>query len=431
MKKIMIIKRRPANSNVGLALGVTFLLIFMFGLKTNANATSQWAKKFKTSCVTCHNAFPRLNHYGERFMLNGYQDPDADSPDGSVLAKRKINDNLSLGNLSNFLGVRLNLTPVQIKTDKLVVNGEKQTETTFGNPNWFQLFFAGSISKNVSIFIEAEADGSEFHFSWYHIGFHNLGNTTLANAFIGNISPLDFASYANRLRQIGAIKGDIFGIKSSGGATDNKPEDALNVSGSRPGVMYFGYKGPFVLWAGLSPGSSAKDVNNKIHGWTGLKLQVPESAESMFEGSSVTAWIYKGEDAANTATAQITNPYTRLSFQGDLRWNDFDVQAAYVTVTEDNYYLDTSNREEKYSGISVVAGKNIVKWYPALQFDTIRYDDDALALQNDRTKLTTSLSYFLRENIRLGFHTRFDVSDENGGSYQRSHDSQLNIRIMF
>ena len=195
--------------------------------------------------------------------------------------------------------------------------------------------------------------------------------------------------------------------------------------------MSFGYKGPFGLWAWLSPRSSARDVNNKIHGWAGLKLQVPESAESMFEGSSVTAWIYKGEDAANTATAQITNPYTRLSFQGDLRCNDFDVQAAYVTVTEDNYFLDASNREEKYSGISVVGGKNIGKWYPVLQFDTIRYDNDALAITRDRTKLTTSLSYFLRENIRLGFHTRFDMSDENGGSYQRSHDSQLNIRVMF
>ena len=196
----------------------------------------------------------RLNYYGERFMLNGHQDPDADNPDGSILAKRKINENLSLENLSNHLGVRLNLTPVQIKTDKLMVNGEKQTETTFGNPNWFQLFFAGTISQNVSIFIEAAADGSEFHFSWYHIGFHNIGKTTLGNAFIGNISPLDFANYANRLRQIGAIKGDIFGIKSSGGATDNKPEHALNVSGSRPGVMYFGYRGPLCIMGGIESG---------------------------------------------------------------------------------------------------------------------------------------------------------------------------------
>lgn len=431
MNKLKINTNSIKFNNFGFILQVSLLLLFVFGIKNTANATSQWARKYKTSCSTCHNAFPRLNYYGERFMLYGYQDPDAGRPDGGVLGKRKINDNLSLENLSNHLGVRLNLTPVQINTNRLMVNGEKQTQTTFGNPNWFQLFFAGSITKNVSIFIEAEADGSEFHFSWYHLGFHNIGNTTLGNAFIGNISPLDFASYANRLRQIGAIKGDIFGIKSSGGATENQPEDAINVSGSRPGIMYFGYKGPVVVWAGLSPGKSARDVNNKIHGWAGLKLQIPEEMESIFEGSSVTAWLYKGEDAANTATQQITNPYTRLSLQGNLRYRGCDVQAAYVTVTEDNYYLDTSNREEKYSGISVVAGKNIGKWYPVLMFDTIRYDNESLAMTKDRTLITPSISYFLRENIRLGLHTRVDLTDRNGGSYQRSHDSQLNIRIMF
>ncbi|MEE9215424.1 MAG: hypothetical protein V3U54_11655, partial [Thermodesulfobacteriota bacterium] len=130
------------TKNIGFILGVSLFFLLIAGMNNEANATSQWARKYKTSCSTCHNAFPRLNYYGERFMLNGYQDPDAGNPDGSVLAKRKINENLSLENLSNHLGVRLNLTPVQIKTDKLMVNDEKQTETTFGNPNWFQLFFA-------------------------------------------------------------------------------------------------------------------------------------------------------------------------------------------------------------------------------------------------------------------------------------------------
>ena len=410
--------------------GVLWVSLIFFLTKTDSRGTSQWARKYKTSCSTCHNTFPRLNYYGERFLRYGYQDPDAGSPDGSTLGKKHINDYLSIDNLGNHFGVRLNLTPFQFQTDKLVVNGEKETRFTYGKANWFQFFIAGSITKNVSVFIEAEAaaDG-EFHFSWYHLGFHNIANTTLANAFIGNVSPLDFASYPNRLRQIGAIKGDIFGIKSSGGSEN--AEDALNISGFRPGLMYFGYQGPAVAWAGLSPGKNASDVNNKIHGWAGLKLEIPESMESAFEGSSVTAWIYRGEDADSTATAQVTNPFTRVSFQGNLRYRGFDVQAAYVAVTEDNYNLDITNNEEKYNGVSIVAGKSLGRWYPVLMFDTINYDNALLANDLDRIIVTPSISYHLRENIRLGLHGRIDISDEDDSGHQRSHDGQLNVRVMF
>ncbi|MCH8010719.1 MAG: hypothetical protein IIA61_02025 [Candidatus Marinimicrobia bacterium] len=414
-------------------LMLSFMLSIIF-LTSDANATSQWSRKYKTPCSTCHIAFPRLNYYGERFMLNGYQDPDTEIPDGSTLAKKVFNQMLSMDKLDNHVGIRLNLTPIQVKTKALTVNNESQEEVTYAKTNWFQVFIAGTISKNVSIFIESEFADQGFHFSWFHLGFHNIGGTSLANAFVGNLSPLDFASYANRLRQIGAIKGDIFGIKTSGGAKsvadggNGAAEDALNTSGSRPGLMYFGYKGPVVVWAGISPGESAVDPNNKIHYWVGGKLLVSEDMESKFEGSNVTAWVYKGEDATATESAQITNPYTRISLQGNLRYQGFDIQAAYLQTTEENYSLGQVSDEVKYSGISIVGGKQIGKFYPVLQFDTITYEDEVYSGKK-LGKITVSMSYFLRENIRLGVHARLD--QDGDGDDQRSHDIQANVRIMF
>jgi hypothetical protein len=38
-----------------------------------------FARKYKTSCMTCHNGFPKLNAFGEAFRRNGFQFPaDAD-----------------------------------------------------------------------------------------------------------------------------------------------------------------------------------------------------------------------------------------------------------------------------------------------------------------------------------------------------------------
>jgi hypothetical protein len=41
-----------------------------------AEAIPEWARKYKTSCATCHEAFPSLNPVGEAFRLNGYRFPD-------------------------------------------------------------------------------------------------------------------------------------------------------------------------------------------------------------------------------------------------------------------------------------------------------------------------------------------------------------------
>lgn len=426
------------------------LVFVILAIQSNVFATTQWSRKYKTSCTTCHTVFPRLNYYGERFLRNGYQDPDSDDPDGGTLGKTKINDYLSIDELGNFIGLRLNFTPIQMKTNSLVIDGKKETQFTIGNTNWYQVFFAGSLAKNISLFIEAENDGKSMHFSWAHLGFHNLGGTTLANVFVGNVATLDFGSYPNRLPQIAALKGDIFQIASSGGAKavaddgNGVADDVTGSTASRPGIMWFGYKGPVVAWAGISSGSTAKDNNGLYHYWGALRLEIPESMESTFEGSNVTAWFYKGEDATATATQQITNPFTRISLQGNLRFGHLDVQAAYLTVTEDNYYLrpDSTKKDEKYSGISVLAGQSFGQWHPYIQFDTVTYDDKILAEGKtdattsketpgkDRMFVTPAIGYSLKENIRVIGVYRLDLTKEQNG-YKKSNEAQINIRMMF
>ncbi|HET9599391.1 MAG TPA: hypothetical protein VFP65_27705 [Anaeromyxobacteraceae bacterium] len=44
-----------------------------------AHAIPSFARKYGTSCLTCHTAFPRLNPFGEAFRRNGYRFPGVDS----------------------------------------------------------------------------------------------------------------------------------------------------------------------------------------------------------------------------------------------------------------------------------------------------------------------------------------------------------------
>jgi hypothetical protein len=57
-----------------LAMTATVLLV-VFGAFRPASAVPVFARKYQTSCQTCHIAFPKLNAFGEAFRLNGYRMP--------------------------------------------------------------------------------------------------------------------------------------------------------------------------------------------------------------------------------------------------------------------------------------------------------------------------------------------------------------------
>ena len=61
------------------AITITIFAIFMLSFfNTLAEAIPAFARKYKTSCTTCHVAYPKLNAFGETFRRNGYQIPEVD-----------------------------------------------------------------------------------------------------------------------------------------------------------------------------------------------------------------------------------------------------------------------------------------------------------------------------------------------------------------
>ena len=130
------------------------------------------------SCTACHTAFPRLTPVGERFKANGFQMMGTE--DGDEVGKSKITDRLNISELGNLLGMRVAFNVASIKTKSLDrdANGTKEsTLLNFGNPDWLQFFTAGSIFKNVSIFIETEIAGNAANTvknNWFILGWHNI-----------------------------------------------------------------------------------------------------------------------------------------------------------------------------------------------------------------------------------------------------------------
>jgi hypothetical protein len=56
----------------------TITLFLVTGLVTDSYGIPAFSRKYKTSCSTCHYAFPMLNAFGKAFKNHGYRWPGGD-----------------------------------------------------------------------------------------------------------------------------------------------------------------------------------------------------------------------------------------------------------------------------------------------------------------------------------------------------------------
>jgi len=409
------------------------ILIIVLWLVSDSNATSQWARKTGIQCTGCHTVFPRLNTMGEDFLRGGYQ-----------LEAAHAQDELFLEKVENLFGFRVNITPIMLETNTLLEDSASSPKTrlTIGNPIWLQMFVAGSIYKDISFFSELEHAQGSFKFNWFYFNFTNLGNSPYLNFQLGNISPVEFASYPNRLPQLPALKSPIMQIKSSAG----QGEESVDMSGARPGIQYFGYNDWGLLYLGLTPGAKAVDVNQFLHYWIGFVFRLPKDVVTGFEGSTATIHYYQGTDTKGTGIAagpQIENKFNRVSPQVNIRFRDrLDIQAAYVMITEDNVGLIEGTTEDyKHSGISVEAGyMPNPKWHLGLHFDAHQSDDDITAGDPGEgepivkfSRVVPAITYVVNENIRFTSYFELDLLKERSpsGTYIADEDDQKAVNIIY
>ena len=59
------------------SIALSFALLTSFSLIVQeTQAIPAFARKYKTSCTTCHYAYPKLNAFGKAFKNNGFRYPD-------------------------------------------------------------------------------------------------------------------------------------------------------------------------------------------------------------------------------------------------------------------------------------------------------------------------------------------------------------------
>ncbi len=156
------------------ALAMVFLIL---GGSQNANALPAFARKYGLRCSACHESWPMLNYFGQKFKDNGYQlMNDRDAP---------------IWQNPGYWPVTFRILPIwhRVSTGKVAVDqGSGITRITTSGFDLSGLDFhtGGTLEKNFSFYVLPSSDNTgAFHFETVMARLDNLFGSPWLNLKLG------------------------------------------------------------------------------------------------------------------------------------------------------------------------------------------------------------------------------------------------------
>lgn len=462
-------KHQYALRGVLIFIPLLYLISFLFVFlpQREAEAIPAFARKYDLRCNACHTREPRLNPFGERFLENGYQIPGTE--DGGVTGKINLGP-VSVDPTRFIIAVRLRGQVVEYfkYTDIPVTNeeGEKEEledQINLATPDIVNLFFAGTLAKNVSFFFELEGNArlEETGFERAFFLIDNIGLPGLASVRIGRFDPSAYFSYPTHRQMLGPIQPLVdeelplpagllraplvpnawalkfFGLFDGEGngllplrpSLFNSPaEIGIDVHG-RPFGRFFLYQ------AGIVHGTAAgvEDFNkNKDYYFMG-RVDV---GGSNFFSASASAFYYKANESIRLPQPPLPPPtpgaYTDLTRWGlgaNVRWKMVDIYGAYVKDKIDDISpmpaMLQANFDDDAWGATVEVDVLAREWLVL----SARYDKmDAgglVAVKANSSALGLQAKFYPVDNFGVFVRNDINLEDDGTGPLQRTRNSFL------
>ncbi len=331
------------------------VLLFVVGASTRAWAVPAFARKYKTSCVTCHTIFPKLTPFGEQFRRNGYRFPGVDSdntkaepvPLGTDEQKKAFPDAVWPGILSPFPPLAFGFNGQAVfHPDKHSSAGAADNNSVFNLDTAIEeghLWAAGSLDDSITYYAELTAsrtDGVDLETAAVY--FNDLvGPDHAVNLAVGRrigtyTSFQNHGSYFADLMMTAVPVTGLYGA-SSDPFVFNDNHNGIEVNGV--------IESRFDYSVGLAAGTNLDARNSaNVYGHVGYKLggasldgentdKVPQDLEHE-DAVTLDAFAYRSISRFNDASMTLTKN-TSLTFGGTIRAQhqqlELDVGAFYQT----------------------------------------------------------------------------------------------------
>jgi hypothetical protein len=158
-----------------------FVVLIVLGVAPRAHAIPAFARKYGLRCSACHEAWPMLNAFGQKFKDNGYQlMNDRDAP---------------IWQNPSYWPVTFRITPiwhresdsqVAVDTPTGANNGAKQITSSGFDLSGLDFHTGGTIDRNISFYVLPSSDPTgAFHFETVMARFDNLLGSSWLNVKLG------------------------------------------------------------------------------------------------------------------------------------------------------------------------------------------------------------------------------------------------------
>lgn len=152
--------------------------VLLFSTSQSANALPAFARKYGLRCSACHESWPMLNFFGQKFKDNGYQlMNDRDSP---------------IWQNPGYWPVTFRITPIwhrvstnSVATDQSPTGAQRLTTEGF-DLSGLDFHTGGTLEKNFSFYVLPSSDPTAaFHFETVMARLDNLGGSSWLNIKLG------------------------------------------------------------------------------------------------------------------------------------------------------------------------------------------------------------------------------------------------------
>lgn len=383
-------------------------------------AIPAFARKYKTSCTTCHTIFPKLSPFGEQFRRNGYRFPGIDSdavkaepiPLGTDEQKKMFPHAVWPATLSPFPAFALGLNgQVVIHPDRGSSGGAADNGAVFNADNIIEeahLWTAGSIDDSITYFAELtfSPDGVEVENASLHFG-DLIGPDHAVNIAVGKrIGTLtSFGPHSTYVSDMALPMVPVTGLY---GATS----DPLLFGDNHQGIEVNGVLGGRFNYAVGVAGGTNFDTRNSanVYAHAGYKLggatldgtHTGNVAQDIEHEHSLTldTFAYRSISRFSDASSALVKD-TSLTMGGALRlqYEDLELDSGAYLQTDDHVLLDSPK-------VTTIAQWNEASWlpYPWLVV-AARVECLNVALEGadsvSSLRVTPGVAVLVRPNIRL------------------------------
>lgn len=445
-----MLHRKASASTLAIALGSGFFLFLLIGSASRVSAIPAFARKYQTSCTTCHSNFPELNDFGEAFKKNGFRFPKDDETFvkeppvmlGAKAQRKAFPNAIYPGEIPGTLPLGFRYTGFAAYNSKQPLALGFLPRTDLFTPNTFTVIAAGSFGPRLSFWIDDDlsvgGSGAEGGLGDGYLKVNDIGHylglpkDTLNLRFGQFELDLPFT----QARSINLSDYDIYGqasVAGEQGSTANPfvfaaPQRGIEIGGY-PNDGNFAWSISFVNGNNdRSAARNSKDIYVRVSQRFNLERDPNVRKEVQAAGPTgprdhtslrLGAFYYYGRNALNVdrvafpTLGTIREPFYRAG--GDIRfkYRHLELYGMGMYGHDTNLLPDVDSRSllhgppVTFSGGFAEAEYWFYPWFIGLmRYDFVNSPTDFLnrvSRRNTRNRFSPGVQLLVRNNIKVAF----------------------------